>query len=170
MRAWTKRLALLGRMVFGVLTQIAELARAPDLLRQLVMELPFELGNLVLQPLDNLLFHASLEKGPGRLFVTNRHEKPSRPDFRLGRETTGDSSISAILTRPAARRPAMPPPQPAVRVTSRQNPLVTRFRNAARQPTGEGPLLVEGATLLVDEAHRAGWVIEVVAFTENAAG
>ena len=62
----------------------------------------------------------------------------------------------------------MPPPQPAVRVTSRQHPLVTRFRNAARRPTGEGPLLVEGATL-VDEAHRAGWVIEVVAFTENAA-
>jgi RNA methyltransferase, TrmH family len=59
------------------------------------------------------------------------------------------------------------PPQPAFRVTSRQNPLVTRFREAARQPTAEGPALVEGATLL-DEAHRAGWVIEVVAFTEGA--
>jgi RNA methyltransferase, TrmH family len=59
------------------------------------------------------------------------------------------------------------PPQPAVRVTSRQNPLVTRFREAARQPTAEGPALVEGATLL-DEAHRAGWIIEVVAFTDTA--
>ena len=44
------------------------------------------------------------------------------------------------------------PPQPAVRVTSRQNPLVTRFRDAAREPTGQGPVLVEGATLL-REAH-----------------
>jgi RNA methyltransferase, TrmH family len=59
------------------------------------------------------------------------------------------------------------PPQPAVRVTSRQNPHVTRFRDAARQPTTDGPVLIEGATLL-DEAHRAGWVIELVAFTERA--
>ena len=59
------------------------------------------------------------------------------------------------------------PPQPAVRVTSRQNPLVTRFRDAAREPTGQGPVLVEGATLL-REAHSAGWVIDVVAFTESA--
>jgi RNA methyltransferase, TrmH family len=60
------------------------------------------------------------------------------------------------------------PPQPALRVISRQNPLVTRFRDAARQPTRERPVLVEGATLL-EEAHRAGWIIEVVAFTESAA-
>jgi TrmH family RNA methyltransferase len=59
------------------------------------------------------------------------------------------------------------PPQPAARVTSRQNPLVTRFRDAAREPRGDGSVLVEGATLL-DEAHRAGWAIEVVAFTQNA--
>jgi TrmH family RNA methyltransferase len=60
------------------------------------------------------------------------------------------------------------PPQSAARVTSRQNPLVTRFRDAARQPgsTG-GRVLVEGATL-VEEARLAGWTIEAAAFTERA--
>jgi TrmH family RNA methyltransferase len=61
----------------------------------------------------------------------------------------------------------MPSP-PAARVTSRQNPLVTRFRDAARQRGGAGdPLLIEGATL-VAEAHAAGWSIEVAAFTDKA--
>lgn len=59
----------------------------------------------------------------------------------------------------------MMPPQPAARLTSRQHPLVARFRNAARQP-GDA-VLIEGATL-VDEARLAGWAIEAVAFTETA--
>src|SRR3954468_14816453 len=59
------------------------------------------------------------------------------------------------------------PLQPAVRVTSRQNPLVTRFRDAARRRTGGDPMVIEGATL-VDEAQRAGWMIEVAAFTDRA--
>ena len=59
------------------------------------------------------------------------------------------------------------PPQPAARVTSRQNPLVTRFRDAARRPRGAGdPVLVEGATL-VAEAHGAGWTIDAAAFTDK---
>ncbi len=60
------------------------------------------------------------------------------------------------------------PPQPVARITSRQNALVTRFRDAARRPGGADDLvLVEGATL-VGEASRAGWVIEAAAFTDKA--
>jgi RNA methyltransferase, TrmH family len=60
------------------------------------------------------------------------------------------------------------PPEPASRITSRQNPIVMRFRDAARQPVGgDGPVLIEGATLL-DEARRAGWTVEVAAFTDEA--
>jgi len=61
------------------------------------------------------------------------------------------------------------PLQPAVRVTSRQNPLVTRFRDAVRARTGGDPVVIEGATL-VDEAQRAGWRVEVAAFTDRALG
>jgi len=61
----------------------------------------------------------------------------------------------------------MPPP-PATRVTSRQNPIVARFRDAARRHAdAPGPVLVEGATLL-QEARSAGWTIDVAAFTEQA--
>ena len=42
-------LPLLGRLVLGVLAQIAELARTLDLLRQLGLELPFQLGDFVLE-------------------------------------------------------------------------------------------------------------------------
>src|SRR3954454_7447651 len=60
------------------------------------------------------------------------------------------------------------PPTPATRVTSRQNPIVTRFRDAARgHVDARGPVLVEGATLL-QEARSAGWTIDVAAFTEQA--
>ena len=60
------------------------------------------------------------------------------------------------------------PPQPAARITSRQNPLVTRFRDAAQHTGGtDASVLVEGARL-VDEARRAGWAIEAAAFTDTA--
>jgi TrmH family RNA methyltransferase len=61
------------------------------------------------------------------------------------------------------------PLQPALRVTSRQNPLVTRFRNAARSRIAGDPVVIEGVTL-VHEAKRAGWTIEVAAFTDRALG
>jgi RNA methyltransferase, TrmH family len=66
--------------------------------------------------------------------------------------------------RPADRAT---PPQPVVRLTSRQHALVARFRAAARQPGIAGVTLVEGATLL-DEAWRAGWMIEAAAFSDRA--
>jgi RNA methyltransferase, TrmH family len=59
------------------------------------------------------------------------------------------------------------PPQPIVRLTSRQHPLVARFRTAARHSETTGVTVVEGATLL-DEAWRAGWAIEAAAFSERA--
>jgi RNA methyltransferase, TrmH family len=61
----------------------------------------------------------------------------------------------------------MPLP-PATRVTSRQNSIVARFRDAARRHAdARAPVLVEGATLL-QEARSAGWTIDVAAFTEQA--
>jgi RNA methyltransferase, TrmH family len=59
------------------------------------------------------------------------------------------------------------PPQPIVRLTSRQHALVARFRAAARRADTAGGAVVEGATLL-DEAWRAGWAIEAAAFSERA--
>jgi RNA methyltransferase, TrmH family len=58
---------------------------------------------------------------------------------------------------------------PAVRrISSRQNPLVTRFRDAARRAGSHPPeVLLEGATL-VQEAIEAGWQPTVVALSEDA--
>ena len=61
--------------------------------------------------------------------------------------------------------PAMSPPA-VRRISSRQNPLVTRFRHAARAGAG-GDVLIEGATL-VREALDAGWAPTVLVFTEEA--
>ena len=146
MRACTKRLPLLRGVVFGVLAQIAELAGAPDLLRQLGVELAFEQGDLVLQPLENLLFHASAKRAETVFRRRAADEKPSRPICRLGRETTSDSSISAMLNRPCcqaiapcrpSRRPPHQPPEPARRALP--------GRRATRRAAGAR--LVEGATL-----------------------
>lgn len=57
------------------------------------------------------------------------------------------------------------PPQPARPITSRQNPIVTRFKRAAREADPE--VLIEGATL-IEEAARAGWAIRLAAFTRAA--
>jgi len=59
------------------------------------------------------------------------------------------------------------PPQPIVRLTSRQHALVARFRDATRHRDTDHVTVVEGATLL-DEAWRAGWSIESAAFSERA--
>ena len=50
-------LTFLRRLVFGVLAQIAELARALDLARQLRLQLLVELRDLVLEFLQDPLFH-----------------------------------------------------------------------------------------------------------------
>ena len=50
-------LPLLGGRVLGVLAQIAQLAGALDLLRQLQLQLAIERVNLVLELLDQSLFH-----------------------------------------------------------------------------------------------------------------
>ncbi len=59
MRACRYVLPLLGRLVLGVLPQVAELARPLDLLWQLRLQFPLELLNLVLESLQNLRFHRS---------------------------------------------------------------------------------------------------------------
>ncbi|HXE80734.1 MAG TPA: RNA methyltransferase [Vicinamibacterales bacterium] len=59
------------------------------------------------------------------------------------------------------------PRRPAFRsVTSRQNRVVTAFREAAAHPSGE-LVLIEGARLVL-EAVRAGWKLQVVAFSPEA--
>ena len=51
------------------------------------------------------------------------------------------------------------------RISSRQNPLVKRFRDAAREPGRDGIVLLDGEHLL-DEALAAGVPIDVAAFAE----
>lgn len=51
-------------------------------------------------------------------------------------------------------------------VTSRQNPIVRRFRRAARRSRSEDAVLVEGLTL-VDEAFRSGWTITALAVASD---
>ena len=58
--SFDQALALLGRLVLGVLTEIAELPRALDLLRQLRLQLAVELLNLVFELLENPGFHVVL--------------------------------------------------------------------------------------------------------------
>ena len=53
------------------------------------------------------------------------------------------------------------------RVTSRQNPLVRRFRELARGPTTDGATLLDGPHLL-DEALRSETVVELVAIADDA--
>ena len=50
-------LALLGGLVFGVLAQVAQLARALDLLGELDLQLALEDRDLVVETLENPLFH-----------------------------------------------------------------------------------------------------------------
>jgi TrmH family RNA methyltransferase len=51
-------------------------------------------------------------------------------------------------------------------VTSRHNPIVSRFRRAARRESTAELVLVEGLTL-VEEAARAGWPIEALAVASD---
>jgi len=53
------------------------------------------------------------------------------------------------------------------RVTSRQNPLVQRFRDLARGPVPDGVALLEGSHLL-HEALRSGIILELVAIADGA--
>lgn len=53
-------------------------------------------------------------------------------------------------------------------VTSRNNALVKRFRDVAREGRIEGTVLLDGAHLL-EEALRSGVALEVVAFSDEAA-
>jgi TrmH family RNA methyltransferase len=64
------------------------------------------------------------------------------------------------------RVPAMSPPA-VRRISSRQNPLVTRFRDTVRAGAG-ADVVIEGATL-VREALDAGWLPTVLVLTEEAA-
>ena len=56
-RDFDEALALLGRLVFGVLAQVAELAGALDFLRQLRLQLAVQAHDLVLELLEELLLH-----------------------------------------------------------------------------------------------------------------
>jgi len=53
------------------------------------------------------------------------------------------------------------------RVTSRQNPLVRRFRELARGPASDGAALLDGPHLL-DEAFRSEAIVELVAIADGA--
>ena len=108
-------LTLLRRVVLGVLAQVAQLARALDLPRQLDLQLAIERVDLVFELLDQPLFHR----------------------FRHGRVMVPQCYSSCV---------------PAI--TSRQNPIVARFRAAARGESTD-QLLLDGVHLVV-EALGAG--------------
>jgi TrmH family RNA methyltransferase len=59
----------------------------------------------------------------------------------------------------------MPARLPFRSVTSRHNPIVSRFRDAARRDAERDVVLIEGLTLTL-EAARAGWEIEALAVAE----
>ncbi len=54
-------------------------------------------------------------------------------------------------------------------ITSRQNPIVARFRDAARDRRAGGPVLLDGVHL-VSVALACGWPLEVVALEADLAG
>lgn len=54
------------------------------------------------------------------------------------------------------------------RVTSRQNPIVARFRDTARRRRPDGGLVLLDGRHLVEEALASGTEIEVAAFTDKA--
>ena len=56
--------------------------------------------------------------------------------------------------------------QPFRSVTSRQNPLIGRFRDAARRSGRDDLVLIEGGTLVLDAA-RAGWTLVSVAVADD---
>ena len=60
----------------------------------------------------------------------------------------------------------MPPRLPFRSVTSRQNPIVTRFRKAARRDASLDVVFIEGLTLTL-EAVGAGWDIETLAVAQS---
>src|SRR5439155_21413286 len=117
------------RVVFRVLVQIAELARALDLLRQLELELVIQRLDLVLEFLDQAILHR----------------------FRHG---PGNRTTVLSFTR--------------MTITSRQNPLVARFRDAARGDAGE-MMLIDGAQLVADTI-AARLLIDHVAETQSSIG
>jgi TrmH family RNA methyltransferase len=59
----------------------------------------------------------------------------------------------------------MPAPLPFRSVTSRQNPIVARFREAARRQAAPDLVFIEGLTLTL-EAVKAGWEIDALAVAE----
>src|SRR5207253_855868 len=103
-------LALLGRVVFGVLAQIAELARALDLFGQLEFELVVQRLYLVLEFPDQSILHR-LHHGPGnRTTVLSFPEWPSRAAtirssrvFVMQRTAAAQSSSSTARSRAASR-------------------------------------------------------------------
>ncbi|MNC93929.1 hypothetical protein D3C83_106670 [compost metagenome] len=54
-------LPLLGRLVFGVFAQVAELARPLDLLRQVDLQLALERRNLIVEPLEDPFLHLDFQ-------------------------------------------------------------------------------------------------------------
>ena len=99
-------LALLGRVVLGVLAQVAQLARAQDFPRQLDLQLAIERVNLVLELLDQPLFHR-FRHGTG----TSYHSAilPACPPSRAARTRSSRAFAHAARARAptaAARRRA----------------------------------------------------------------
>ena len=124
-------LPLLGRVVLGVLAQVAQLARALDLLGQFDLQLALERLDLVFEPFDQVCLHRPLQRPQSS---TRLHLVSCRARH--------------------LRRAAVPAPmrcQTAVkRIASRQNPLV-RLRPGSG-PRGRGrrarPIVLDGAHLV----------------------
>ena len=140
-------LALLGRLVLGVLTQIAELARALDLFRQLRLQLAVELLDFVFEFLENPRLH--------RLHVAERRVADRRA-CRADRRANRDGSRLRVTITTAMER-----------ISSRQNPIVRRFRELAHARSSSGAALLDGAHLL-QEALASHVPVEVVAIADAA--
>src|SRR5205085_9000063 len=123
---------LLRGLVLGVLAQVAELARALDLLRELDLQLALQRGDLIIEALEDPILHL------GSDFSIRSRPHPGR-------------SLRAAC--PAA---------PMKIVASRQNPVVRACRALANRPDPHGARLLLDGAHLVREAAGAGLEFEVV--------
>ncbi len=148
-------LPLLGGVILGVLAQVAQLARALNLLRQLRLQLAIELVDLVLELLQDPRLHLAqmVARGP-------REIAPVASVLR--------AVAKADLSRRSARRARRRIISLTMRrISSRQNPVVARFRDAARRRGSGGIVLLDGEHL-VEEALDSGVPLDTVAFTERS--
>ena len=129
-------LALLGGLVLGVLAQVAQLARALNLLREIDLQLALEHGDFVVESLENPLFHR-----PESDCSTVCYARPRR--------------LSADRRSAGRMRPCAPSRAATI-------PSSRAFRALAATPDPTGRRVLLDGAHLVREALDAGLGFEVV--------